>query len=165
MKIKFTVNQQNITLEVDPKKRLLDILRDDLNLTGSKEGCGKGECGSCTVFLNGQRVNSCLVPALQLSGTQIWTIEGIQDQPVFEALEEAFIDHGAVQCGFCIPGVVMSAVAFLNENLPPFQTEQITYGMAGNICRCTGYTKIMEVVDAVQGNEEIMTGIKEIFRK
>ena len=165
MKIQFILNQQKVTLDVDPRKRLLDILRDDLNLTGSKEGCGKGECGSCTVFLNGRRVNSCLVPALQLPDSRIWTIEGIQALPVFTALEEVFINQGAVQCGFCIPGVVMSIVAFLNENLPPFQIEQITHGLAGNICRCTGYTKILEVVDAVQDEKEIISGIQEIFRK
>ena len=165
MRIQFTLNQESVSLEVDPRRRLLDILRDDLNLTGSKEGCGKGECGSCTVFLNGRRVNSCLIPALQLPNSRIWTIEGIQAQPVFTALEEAFIDHGAVQCGYCIPGVVMSTVAFLNENLPPFQMEQITHGLAGNICRCTGYTKILEVVDAVQEEKKIISGIREIFEK
>jgi carbon-monoxide dehydrogenase small subunit len=110
-------------------------------------------------------VNSCLVPALQLPDSRVWTIEGIQAQPVFSALEEAFIDHGAVQCGYCIPGVVMSTVAFLYENTPPFKMEQMSHGLAGNICRCTGYTKILEVVDAVQAEKQIISGIQEIFQK
>jgi carbon-monoxide dehydrogenase small subunit len=165
MKIQFTVNQKKVSVDVDPRKRLLDVLREDLDLTGSKEGCGKGECGACTVFLNGVRVNSCLIPAFQLSGSRIWTIEGIQAQPVFSSLEEAFIDHGAVQCGYCIPGVVMSTVAFLHENTPPFLQEQITEGLSGNICRCTGYTKILKVLETIQAEKEIMSGIEEIFQK
>jgi aerobic-type carbon monoxide dehydrogenase small subunit (CoxS/CutS family) len=146
MKIKFIVNGKKIELEVLPKKRLLDILREDLDLIGTKEGCGKGECGACTVLMNGKRVNSCLIPALQLPGSQIVTIEGLQQWNSFNSIEKAYIEHGAVQCGFCMSGFVMSTAAFLAESSAPKLPEQIKWELAGNLCRCTGYEKIMEAV-------------------
>jgi len=165
MKIQLTVNGQIVSLDVSPKKRLLDILRDDLNLTGTKEGCGKGECGSCTVFMDGRRVNSCLVPALQLSGSKIWTIEGVEALSIFQEIAEIYVNQGAVQCGFCFPGVVMSTLAFIHEESAPYSTDQIAHGMAGNICRCTGYTKILEVVKVLESNKKLQTGIEEIFKR
>ena len=113
MKIEFKINEKSVILETEPQRRLLDILRDDLDLISVKEGCGKGECGSCTVIYNGRRVNSCLVPALQLNGSNVYTLEGIQKLAVFRSIEEVFLENGAVQCGFCIPGMVLSAMAFL----------------------------------------------------
>jgi carbon-monoxide dehydrogenase small subunit len=165
MKIQLTVNGQIISLDVSPKKRLLDILRDDLNLIGTKEGCGKGECGSCTVFMDGRRVNSCLVPALQLLGSKIWTIEGVETLPIFQEIAEVYVNQGAVQCGFCFPGVVMSTLAFIQEEPGPYSKDQLAQGMAGNICRCTGYTKILEVVEVLENNKSIKTGIEEILKR
>ncbi len=129
----------------------------------AKEGCGKGECGTCTVLLNGNRVNSCLVPALQLGGSRVITIEGLQQWPVFRKIEQAFINLGAVQCGFCIPGYVVSTLAFLHENNPPYQEDQVRQGLAGNMCRCTGYTKILEVVREVETQPKVLKDIHKIF--
>lgn len=163
MELKFTVNRNLVQIEVDPQKRLLDILREDLSLTGTKEGCGKGECGSCTVFLNSRRVNSCLVPAFQLPNCFVITIEGLQEWPIFQYIEKSFIDHGSVQCGFCIPGYVMSTVALFKEISSPYSQEQIKQAVAGNMCRCTGYTKILEVMQKLQNNKEIIVKINDIF--
>ena len=163
MKLSFTVNRMKISLKADPQRRLLDILRDDLQLSGAKEGCGKGECGSCTVLMDRRPVNSCLVPALQLEGRSIVTVEGLQEWPLFRELEQAFIDHGAVQCGFCIPGYVISTVAFLRENKPPYYPEQVQQGLAGNICRCTGYTKILEVVRDIEQRPDVLKKIDEML--
>ncbi len=165
MKIQFTVNGQNVLLDVNPKRRLLDILRDELQLTGTKEGCGKGECGACTVFMDGRRVNSCLVPALQLPKSKIWTIEGVEALPIFQEIAEVFVNQGAVQCGFCFPGVVMSALAYLQEEHNYSTKDRIAHGMAGNICRCTGYTKILEVVQVLETHKKIRIGIEEIFKR
>ncbi|MFC2088587.1 (2Fe-2S)-binding protein [Calditrichota bacterium] len=167
MKLKFFVNRQKVEIEVSPKKRLLDILRDDLGLIGTKEGCGKGECGACTVFLNGARVNSCLIPAFQLSESQIVTIEGLQKWSVYSEIEKSYIENGAVQCGFCMSGFVMSTVALLKEKETALSDNRVKIGIGGNICRCTGHTKIIDAVKELSTNKEIITKIqaewKDVF--
>ncbi len=160
MNLKFVINRQQIEIDVSPKKRLLDILREDLDLIGTKEGCGKGECGACTVFLNGVRVNSCLVPAFQLSDAHVVTIEGLQDWTVYSEIERSYIEHGAVQCGFCMTGFVMSTVAYLNEETSSVSENQIKQRLGGNICRCTGHTKIIEAVQHLANKKEIIPKIK-----
>ncbi len=160
MQIKFTVNGKIKELDVPSKKRLLDILREDLNLIGTKEGCGKGECGACTVLMNGKRVNSCLIPALQIPGSQIVTIEGLQSWTAFNSIEKAYIEHGAVQCGFCMSGFVMSTAAFLAESSASNLPEQINLELAGNICRCTGYSKIVEAVLDLSQQADVIQRIK-----
>ena len=143
--IEFEVNGASHKLEVFPMARLLDVLREDLRLTGTKEGCGEGECGACTVILNGEIVNSCLVPAAQAAGAQITTIEGVANGDQLHAVQQAFIEHGGAQCGICTPGMVLAAVDLLNRNPEPSETD-IRNGLAGNLCRCTGYMKIFESV-------------------
>jgi len=145
MIVSFTVNDESRTVEVLPMARLLDVLREQLHLTGTKEGCGEGECGACTVILDGQIVNSCLVPVAQVNGSSITTIEGVAQQDQLHAVQQAFIDHGGAQCGICTPGMVLAAVDLLNRNPQPSETE-IRNGLAGNLCRCTGYMKIFESV-------------------
>jgi carbon-monoxide dehydrogenase small subunit len=125
--------------------RLLDVLREQLHLTGTKEGCGEGECGACTVILDGQIVNSCLVPIAQVNGSQITTIEGVAHEDQLHTVQQAFIDHGGAQCGICTPGMVLAAVDLLNRIPTPSESE-IRNGLAGNLCRCTGYMKIFESV-------------------
>ena len=125
--------------------RLLDVLREQLQLTGTKEGCGEGECGACTVIINGQIVNSCLVPVAQVSGAEITTIEGVAGNGDLHAVQQAFIDHGGAQCGICTPGMVLAAVDLLKRNPEPTEND-IRIGLAGNLCRCTGYMKIFESV-------------------
>jgi carbon-monoxide dehydrogenase small subunit len=125
--------------------RLLDVLREELRLTGTKEGCGEGECGACTVILNGQIVNSCLVPMAQVGSADITTIEGVAKGDQLHAVQQAFIDHGGAQCGICTPGMVLAAVDLLSRNPEPTETD-IRVGLAGNLCRCTGYMKIFESV-------------------
>ena len=145
-KIDCIVNNQPRTVEAYPMERLLDVLREQLNLTGTKEGCGEGECGACSVLLNGQLVNSCLVPAAQIAGCSIKTIEGVavsEDQ--LHAIQQAFIECGGAQCGICTPGMVMAAVSLLERNPHPDEAT-IREGLAGNLCRCTGYTKIFDSV-------------------
>ena len=130
--------------------RLLDVLREELQLTGTKEGCGEGECGACTVKLDGQIVNSCLVPIAQVSGAEIITIEGVANGDQLHAVQQAFIDHGGAQCGICTPGMILAAVDLLERNPQPTEAD-IRTGLAGNLCRCTGYMKIFEsVVHACQ---------------
>jgi aerobic-type carbon monoxide dehydrogenase small subunit (CoxS/CutS family) len=165
MLIAFTVNGQSLRLDVEPTRRLLDVLRDDLGLIGTKEGCGRGECGSCTVLLNGARVNSCLVPALQLPGSRVTTIEGVREWPVFERIAEAFVENGSVQCGLCIPGYVMSAVAVLDETAERVTPEEIRRAMAGNLCRCTGYDKVLRAVEDLSDEPELRRQIAEILRR
>lgn len=145
VKIAFTVNGKLQPVEVFPMTRLLDVLREDLKLTGTKEGCGEGECGACTVLLDGEIVNSCLVPIVQVDGSQITTIEGIATDNELHAVQQAFIDHGGAQCGICTPGMVLAAVDLLSRNPNPTEAE-IRVGLAGNLCRCTGYMKIFESV-------------------
>jgi aerobic carbon-monoxide dehydrogenase small subunit len=125
--------------------RLLDVLRHDLALTGTKEGCGEGECGACSILLNGELVNSCLIPVMQAAGAEIVTIEGIADGDVLHAVQQAFLTHGGAQCGICTPGMVIAAVSLL-ERIPEPTDEDIRNGLAGNLCRCTGYIKIFEAV-------------------
>jgi aerobic-type carbon monoxide dehydrogenase small subunit (CoxS/CutS family) len=161
MKIEFKLNGRKVSLEVPAKKRLLDILREDFGLIGTKEGCGKGECGSCTVLFDGKRVNSCLIPALQLNGATIITIEGLQNWPVFKDIEQAYLEHGAVQCGLCIPGFVMSTVAFLQDSPPMLSSEEIKNSFSGNICRCTGYDKILNAIHDLSHKPEISQQIQE----
>jgi len=143
--IQFTVNGEAREVEVFPIARLLDVLREQLQLTGTKEGCGEGECGACTVIVDGLIVNSCLVPVAQVNGSEITTIEGVAATEQLDAVQQSFIDHGGAQCGICTPGMVLAAVDLLKRN--PAPTEQdIRNGLAGNLCRCTGYMKIFESV-------------------
>ncbi len=128
-----------------PMERLLDVLRHQLRLTGTKEGCGEGECGACTVFINGEIVNSCLVPVAQVDGASITTIEGITSDDQLHVVQKAFIEYGGAQCGICTPGMVMAAVDLLKRNPNPTEID-IRNGLAGNLCRCTGYMKIFEAV-------------------
>ena len=140
-----TVNGKAATFEVFPMERLLDVLREQLKLTGTKEGCGEGECGACTVFINGEIVNSCLVPVAQVEGAEIKTIEGVATGDQLHAVQQAFIECGGAQCGICTPGMVIAAVDLLERNPHPTDDE-IRNGLAGNLCRCTGYMKIFESV-------------------
>jgi len=144
--IKFTINGQPHTVWACPMERLLDVLREQLGLTGTKEGCGEGECGACTVMIDGQIVNSCLVPVAQVAGASIKTIEGIgPSETQLHAVQQAFIEHGGAQCGICTPGMIMAAVSLL-EKIPKPTEAEIRNGLAGNLCRCTGYMKIFESV-------------------
>jgi len=151
LRIDCLVNDQARTIEAYPMERLLDVLREQLSLTGSKEGCGEGECGACSVLIDGQLVNSCLVPVAQVAGCEIKTIEGIalsNDQ--LHEVQQAFIECGGAQCGICTPGMVIAAVSLLEKNSQPTEAD-IREGLAGNLCRCTGYMKIFEsVVRAVK---------------
>jgi carbon-monoxide dehydrogenase small subunit len=141
----FTVNGSTETVTAHPMARLLDVLRRQLHLTGTKEGCGEGECGACAVLIDGELVNSCLVPVLQAEGTSVTTIEGVAVDDRLHAVQEAFIAHGGAQCGICTPGMILAAVS-LRDRLPHATEEEIRTGLAGNLCRCTGYMKIFEAV-------------------
>ena len=143
--ITLKVNGQSHRLEVFPMARLLDVLREELQLTGTKEGCGEGECGACTVILDGRIVNSCLVPVVQVNGSEIMTIEGVAGEDDLHAVQRAFIEHGGAQCGICTPGMVLAAVDLLERNPQPTEAD-IRTALAGNLCRCTGYMKIFESV-------------------
>ena len=145
--IKMTVNGKIHELQVKPWATLLEILRDELGLTGTKEGCGLGECGACTVIMNGKTVNSCLVLAPEADEKEIITIEGLAQGDKLHPIQEAFMEQGGLQCGFCTPGIILSTKALLDENPKPTD-EEIRRGIAGNFCRCTGYTKIFESVKA-----------------
>ena len=145
MQINFKVNNEERSVEGFPMARLLDVLREQLHLTGTKEGCGEGECGACTVIIDGQIVNSCLVPVAQVNGAEITTIEGVASNGELHTVQQAFIDHGGAQCGICTPGMVLAAVDLLKRNPRPNENE-IRNGLAGNLCRCTGYVKIFESV-------------------
>jgi carbon-monoxide dehydrogenase small subunit len=143
--INCAVNGKPQTLHAYPMERLLDVLREQLRLTGTKEGCGEGECGACSVMIDGRIVNSCLVPVAQVAGAAIQTIEGIATDDQLHAVQQAFIDCGGAQCGICTPGMVLAAVNLLERNSHPSESE-IRNGLAGNLCRCTGYMKIFESV-------------------
>jgi len=143
--IKLRVNGEEREVTVEPRQTLLDTLRYDLGLTGTKEGCGDGNCGSCTVLLDGQPVNSCLVFAVEAEGKDITTIEGLCQGDKLHPLQQAFIGEGAVQCGFCTPGVILSAKALLDANRHPTENE-VRMAIAGNLCRCTGYDKIVRAI-------------------
>lgn len=145
MQISFTINGEKRNVETDPDTRLLDLIRNDLGLTGAKEGCGKGECGACTVIMNGRLVASCLVLAPQADGAEITTVEGLSTGDKLHPVQQAFIESGAVQCGFCTPGMVLAGKKLLDENPDPTE-EEIRRGLSGNLCRCTGYEKIIEAV-------------------
>ena len=145
MRLNFVLNGEQKTMEVPGEKRLLDFIREDLHLTGTKEGCGEGECGACTVVLNGQAIHSCLAVAGQLEDSELLTIEGLEKNGELDAIQKAFIKKSAVQCGFCTSGMVMSAKALLLHNPNPTQ-EEINRAIAGNICRCSGYREIREAI-------------------
>ena len=143
--IRITANEEDHDLLIDPGKTLLDLLRDDLGLTGTKEGCDEGECGACSVLLDGKVVNSCLVLAVEADNTKITTIEGLHQGEQLHPIQKAFADSAAVQCGFCTPGMIVTTKALLDENPDPSE-EDIKHHLAGNLCRCTGYTKIIDAV-------------------
>jgi len=149
-KIEFILNGKQHELKVKPWQTLLELIREGLNLTGTKEGCGQGECGSCTVIMGGKTVNSCLVPAIEADGQEIITIEGLADNEKLHPIQEAFVTHSGMQCGFCTPGMIMSAKALLDGNPDPTEAE-IRESISGNFCRCTGYTKIIESISAAAG--------------
>ena len=144
-RITCTVNGKAATLNAYPLERLLDVLREQLHLTGTKEGCGEGECGACSVVLNGEIVNSCLVPVAQAAGATIKTIEGVATGDQLHRVQKSFVEFGGAQCGICTPGMVLAAIDLLERNPNPNETE-IRTGLAGNLCRCTGYMKIFESV-------------------
>jgi aerobic carbon-monoxide dehydrogenase small subunit len=152
-RIHFTINNELKSVEAPPLKRLLDVLREDLHLTGAKEGCGEGECGSCSVLMNGDLVNSCLVPVLQAEGSHITTIEGIAapDQKL-HPIQRCFLERGGAQCGICTPGMIL-ATHHLLEKYPQPTLLQIQEGLAGNLCRCTGYSRIFDAVQAAANQE------------
>ena len=143
--VDLKVNGKSVSVEVEEDLRLLDLLRDKLHLTGAKEGCGEGECGACTIIMDGEVVNSCMIMAFQANGREITTIEGLQDGDKLHPIQEAFLEAGAVQCGYCTPGMVLATKAILDKNINPTE-EEIREGISGNLCRCTGYTKIVDAV-------------------
>lgn len=146
--VAFNINGEPEEILVQPWTTLLEAVRDELQLTGSKEGCGNGNCGACTVLLNGKAVNSCCVLAVEVDGQDVITIEGLAKNGKLDPLQESFIEYGALQCGFCTPGFLVSARAFLNSNPHPTEKE-IRLAIAGNLCRCTGYDKIVRAIQAV----------------
>ena len=149
--VNFNLNGESVQVEIEPHLSLLQLLRDKLELTGTKEGCGMGECGACTVLLDGKTVNSCIFPAIEVDGKSVTTIEGLTDaQGNLHPIQKAFIEYGAIQCGFCTPGMVLSAKALLDENPKPTE-EEIRSGIAGNLCRCTGYLQIIQAIKAASG--------------
>ena len=146
--LSLTINGERRELTVEPYRSLLDMLRNDAGLTGTKKGCDVGDCGACTVILNGKPVNACLVLGVEVNGSEFVTIEGIQTSPdKLHPLQDNFMRFGGAQCGFCTPGIIMMAKALLDENPNPTEAD-IRFGLAGNICRCTGYTKIIEAIQA-----------------
>lgn len=146
-KLRTTINGRKVNVPVSPNETLAEFLRTRLGLAGTKEGCDTGDCGACTVILNGKAVNSCLVLAVETEGGHVTTIEGLSSDGELHPLQQAFIDSGSVQCGFCTPGMIMGAKALLDENPNPSQ-EEIRLGLAGNLCRCTGYVNIIQAVTA-----------------
>jgi carbon-monoxide dehydrogenase small subunit len=145
-RIAFTLNGKPAALDTYPMRRLLDVLREDLGLTGTKEGCGEGECGACAILINDELINSCLVPVAQVAGARICTIEGVADNQQLHPIQQAFVEHGGAQCGICTPGMIMASLHLLSR-CPHPTLEQIREGLSGNLCRCTGYTKIFEAVE------------------
>jgi carbon-monoxide dehydrogenase small subunit len=145
MTFSFTVNGEPVEVEAAGMRRLLDVLREDLNLTGTKEGCGEGECGACSVVLNGQVVDACLVPVSQARGASVQTVEGLAHDQALSILQQAFLETGGAQCGICTPGMLMAGQAFLDSGASSTD-EAIREAIAGNLCRCTGYTKIIEAI-------------------
>ena len=153
MKIRFTLNGQAMEIDADETRRVIDLLREDLKMTGTKEGCGTGECGACTILVNSESRLACLMLAPQLNGADVTTIEGLARDGTLHPLQEAFIEHGAVQCGFCTPGMVMASLDLLSRHPSPTEAE-IREGLSGNLCRCTGYQKIVEAVFAAAGSKK-----------
>jgi carbon-monoxide dehydrogenase small subunit len=151
--INLKVNGEIYEVAVEPRKTLLDIIRDDLGLTGTKKGCDQGECGSCTVIFNGKAVNSCLVLAVEAEGKDVLTIEGLAKGTKLHPIQEALINHGAIQCGFCTPGMIMSAKVLLDKNPNPTEKE-VRDAIGGNLCRCTGYVKIVEAILAATKSKD-----------
>ena len=155
--IQLTINGEPVEAAVSTNQTLVQFLRDDMGLTGTKHGCGLGDCGACTVLMDGKAVNSCLVLAIQADGTDILTIEGLAENGKLHPLQQAFVDNGAIQCGFCTPGMILSAKALLDEKPNPSELE-IRTAISGNLCRCTGYQKIVQAVDeaakVIRGGEE-----------
>lgn len=144
------INGEERQVEIRPDETLLHVLRERLGLTGTKEGCGEGDCGACTVLVNGTSVNSCIYPAIQAAGQRIMTIEGVEKNPELARIQRAFVDHGAVQCGFCSPGMILSTCALLKDNPDPTEAE-IRRGLSGNLCRCTGYQAMVDAVMSLKG--------------
>lgn len=157
--IRFTVNGVSCTVHAPPMTRLLDVLREDLHLTGTKEGCGEGECGSCSVRMNGDLVNSCLVPVLQAEGADIQTVEGLACDGELSLLQEAFLQHGGAQCGICTPGMLMAATQLLAHTPHP-TTAEMRQALAGNLCRCTGFMRIFESVAAAADAQAAKPAVK-----
>mgnify|MGYP002881884587 FL=1 len=149
--LQLNVNGEGKQILVEPYSSLLDTLRDDIRLTGTKKGCDEGDCGACTVFLNGKPVTSCMVLAHSAHDADVITIEGLGNLDDIHPVQQAFVDYGGLQCGFCIPGLIMSATAFLKENPDPTE-EEVRFGIGGNLCRCTGYSKVVEAVLAAARN-------------
>ena len=153
----LTVNGTPYEVYVSPQRTLSEVLRDELNLTGVKQGCGEGECGACTVLIDGLPVSSCLVLAVEAAGKEVTTVEGVADARQLHPLQQSFVEHGAIQCGFCTPGMILSAKALLDENPHPTEHE-IRTAISGNICRCTGYQKIVDAVSRCGGQTESEKG-------
>ena len=145
--LRITVNGQPRQLLVEPYCSLLDTLRDELDLTGTKKGCDEGDCGACTVILNGKAITSCMMLALSVRDGEITTVEGLATRDGLHPVQQAFVDHGGLQCGYCTPGLIMSAVGLLSENSSPTE-EEIKFAIGGNLCRCTGYSKVVEAIVA-----------------
>ena len=145
MDISFIINNKKVTVDVDPSMRLLDVIRDVLKLTGTKEGCGEGECGACTVLVNGEPYNSCLTPVINVKDKELLTIEGLREMKEYRVLADAFADMGGSQCGFCTPGMILVSYALLKKNPKPTE-EEIRFSLSGNLCRCTGYQAIVNAV-------------------
>lgn len=145
MKVSFELNGKDVTVETRPNQTLVDLLRDELGVTSVKKGCEQGECGACTLMVDGVAVTSCIVLAPQVQGRKVTTLEGLEDDPLMEKLRAAYVENGAVQCGFCTPGMLISSYALLKVNPKPTQ-EEVKVGIEGNICRCTGYTKIIAAI-------------------
>jgi carbon-monoxide dehydrogenase small subunit len=152
--INFVLNGEDIEHAIDAHRTLLDMIREDFDLTGAKEGCGAGECGACTVIVNNRAVNACLVLAVEADGCEITTIEGLAVDGVLDPLQVSFIENAALQCGYCTPGMIMTAKVLLNDNPNP-TVEEIKEGISGNLCRCTGYKKIIEAIQFVADNNNV----------
>ena len=155
MLIHFTLNGKPVTADLPPERRLLDVLREDFLLTGTKEACGEGECGACTILLDGEAVHACLLPVGQVEGRSVETIEGLMENGQLDVIQQAFVDHAAIQCGFCTPGMIMSTKGLLLKNPDPTE-EEIRTALSGNICRCTGYVQTVAAVkDAAKRLREV----------
>ena len=145
MEISFIINNKKVKVDVDPSMRLLDVIRNELHLTGTKEGCGEGECGACTVLVNGEPYNSCLTPVINVQNKVLLTIEGFRETKEYQVIADAFADMGGSQCGFCTPGMILVSYALLSKNPHPTE-EEIRFALSGNLCRCTGYQAIVNAV-------------------